>query len=84
MNEEGISSKDVYYEGCLDGQMAERAAIVAWLRFNDVVDIDPDLTLVFAGCIERGEHLDGLREGGGATRPSLGNRPPHHLRGDDE
>ena len=51
MNEEGISSKDVYYEGCLDGQMAERAAIVAWLR-----SVGGTLN-VWADQIERGEHL---------------------------
>jgi hypothetical protein len=53
MNEEGVSSKDVYYEGCLDGQMAERAAIVVWLRSwadrNGEVDV--------SGEIERGEHI---------------------------
>lgn len=77
MNEEGISSKDVYYEGCLDGQMAEREAIVAWLRGMEFIDrVEHVLSKRIADWIERGEHLDGLREGGGATRPSLGNRPP--------
>ena len=48
-----------FLTGYLKGAMGERAQIVAWLRSNDVADIDPDLTLIFAGCIERGEHLRG-------------------------
>ena len=47
------------FEEYSEGRDDERAEIVAWLRSNDVADIDPDLTLIFAGCIERGEHLRG-------------------------
>lgn len=55
MNEEGVSSKDVYYEGCLDGQMAERAAVVAWLRDEETWRRVARGNL--ADFIERGEHL---------------------------
>jgi hypothetical protein len=65
--------------------MTERGSIVAWLRSTARPNLTSGLALLdVADLIERGAHIDGLREGGGATRSSLGNRPPHHLRGDDE
>ena len=72
-------------EGHRRGRRDEREAIVAWLR--SLGDTRTPLGAALsanAAAIERGEHIDGLREGGGATRSSLGNRPPHHLRGNDE
>ena len=58
-------------EGHRRGRRDEREAVVAWLGQSGMF-----LSGV-ADAIERGEHIDGLREGGGATRSSLGNRPPH-------
>ena len=43
----------------------ERAAIVRWLRTDD--GIDRREAFHIARLIEHGDHLDGLREGGGAT-----------------
>lgn len=57
MNEEGISSKDVYYEGCLDGQMAERAAIVSWLGTEACYNTLRSHEWNLADALERGEHL---------------------------
>ena len=42
----------------------ERAAIVRWLRTDD--GIDRREAFHIARLIEHGDHLDGLREGGGA------------------
>ena len=59
------------------GGAHEAALIVKFLRGQTLTDhTEHRITQVIAGWIERGEHLDGLREGGGATRPSLGDRPP--------
>lgn len=52
--------RDTYYEGCLNGQMDERAAIVSWLRHQS----EPGTSAVrpigsIADQIERGQHLAG-------------------------
>lgn len=77
------SASDGYRIGVTDGERLEREVIVAWLR--SLGDTRTPLGAALsanAAAIERGDHIDGLREGGGATRSSLGNRPPH-LSDDD-
>ena len=56
---ESLDVEEVYHGGREDGEAAERAAVVAWLRDQAYLTLYESAPVDIAAAIERGEHVKG-------------------------